>query len=217
MSRQKDPTTLILLLAALQVLCSTYLLYIPNFYAINSFLFLLSGIGIAICLLQIPAIQVHRSEIIRSQLFFKLLIIVLLMPVSYQLARHIMDQNPLRIENADMLPIMNTMGKRFWNGQWKQVYQPIPEIWNGVQPIYLPAIWMPFSLSLIFHFDIRWITVCGIWLSVILFILPALKIAWQTILVITALLTLLIWLHTDEDNNVIELTEEGVVFFYYAL
>jgi hypothetical protein len=32
-----------------------------------------------------------------------------------------------------------------------------------------------------------------------------------------AVLTLLTWLHTDSVNNVIRLTEEGVVFFYYAL
>jgi hypothetical protein len=33
----------------------------------------------------------------------------------------------------------------------------------------------------------------------------------------TAFLILLAWLHTNGDNGVIELTEEGVVFFYYSL
>jgi hypothetical protein len=116
-----------------------------------------------------------------------------------------------------MLPIMKVMGQRFWNGQWKQVYQPIPEIWNGIKPIYLPAMWLPFSLSIVFDFDIRWITVCGMWLSVIVCVLPPWKKVWPMIVLPIALLCLLTWLHTDKDNSVIELTEEGVVFFYYAL
>jgi hypothetical protein len=109
------------------------------------------------------------------------------------------------------------MNQRFLNGQWKQVYQPIPEIWNGIQPIYLPAMWMPFGLSLIFDFDIRWITVCGIWLAIILCVLPAWRKVTASIFLIAAFLILLAWLHTNGDNGVIELTEEGVVFFYYSL
>jgi len=109
------------------------------------------------------------------------------------------------------------MNQRFLNGQWKQVYQPIPEIWNGIQPIYLPAMWMPFGLSLIFDFDIRWITVCGIWLAIILCVLPAWRKITASIFLIAAFLILLVWLHTNGDNGVIELTEEGVVFFYYSL
>jgi len=217
MLRIKDPSTIIVVLAALQVLSTTYFLDIPNFYGLNSFLFLLSGMGITISLLRSPQIKIQRAEIVNKQLLLKILVIALLLPVSYQLARHIMDENPLRYENADMLPIMKVMGQRFWRGECRQVYQPIPEIWNGIKPIYLPAMWMPFSLSLIFDFDLRWITVCGIWLSIILCVLPAWKKRWQTILFIVALLTLLTWFHFEEDNGVIELTEEGVVFFYYAL
>ena len=217
MLRIKDPTTIIVALAALQVLSSTYFLDIPDFYGINSFLFLLSGIGITVCLLKIPPIEIQKTEIVNKQVLLKILIIAVLLPVSYQLARHIMDENPLRYENADMLPIMRVMGQRFWNGERGQVYQPIPEIWGGIKPIYLPAMWMPFSLSLVFDFDIRWITVCGIWLSIILCILPSWKRSWQAILLVVALLTLLTWFHLEEDNSVIELTEEGVVFFYYAL
>jgi hypothetical protein len=209
-------STIIVLLAVLQVLSATYFLDIPDFYLVNSFIFLLTGIGISICLLKISPVHCEVRKMINGQLFFKLLVIALLCPLSYQLARHIMDATPLDYHNADMLPIMKTMGQRFWNGQLKEVYQPIPEIWNGVKPIYLPAMWLPFSLSIIFHFDIRWITVCGIWLSIILCALPKWKMNSQTSLFILALLTLLAWLHTDDDNSVIELSEEGVVFFYYV-
>ena len=213
----KDSTLPIVILAILQVLSATYFLEIPNFQALDSFLFLFTGVGVSFCLLQIPAIQIRKVSILNRQLLLKLLVIGLLLPISYQLARHIMDDNPLRYENADMLPIIKSMNQRFLNGQWKQVYQPIPEIWNGIRPIYLPAMWMPFGLSLIFDFDIRWITVCGIWLSVILCVLPIWKKLSPAIFLMIAFLILLAWFHTNDDNGVIELTEEGVVFFYYSL
>jgi hypothetical protein len=213
----RDSTIPIVVLAILQVLSATYFLDIPNFQALDSFLFLFTGVGISLCLLQIPIIQIRKDSIVNRQLLFKLLVIALLLPVSYQVARHIMDDNPLMYQNADMLPIIKSMNQRFLNGQWKQVYQPIPEIWNGIQPIYLPAMWMPFGLSLIFDFDIRWITVCGIWLAIILCILPAWRKVTASIFLIATFLILLAWLHTNGDNGVIELTEEGVVFFYYSL
>ena len=217
MSSIRNPSTILLLLASLQVLCSTYFLYIPNFYAINSFLFFAAGIGISICLVRMPLVNMRRPTILNRQLLLKLLFVIPLLPISYQIARRIMDHTPLQIEYADMLPIIKTMCTRFLNGQWSQVYQPIPEIWNGVQPVYLPALWMPFLSSLIFDFDLRWVTVCGIWLSVVLCLLPSWKKEWRPFLLSAALLTLLAWLHFDIGNNVIRLTEEGVVFFYYAL
>lgn len=213
----KDSTIPITVLAILQVLSATYFLEIPNFQALDSFLFLFTGVGISLCLLQTHSIQIQNDSIFNRQLLVKLLVIVILLPVSYQLARHIMDDNPLRYQNADMLPIIKSMNQRFLNGQWKQVYQPIPEIWGGIKPIYLPAMWMPFGFSMIFDFDIRWITVCGVWLSVILCVLPAWRKRTAAILLIVAFLILLAWLHTNDDNGVIELTEEGVVYVYYAL
>jgi len=213
----KDATIPIIVLAILQVLSATYFLQIPNFQALDSFLFLFTGVGISLCLLQVPGIRMQRESIRNRQLLFKLLAIALLLPVSYQLARHIMDDNPLLYQNADMLPIIKSMNQRFLDGQWKQVYQPIPEIWNGIQPIYLPAMWMPFGFSLIFDFDIRWITVCGLWLSVILCVVPGWKKITLAFFLIGAFMVLLAWLHINNDNGVIELTEEGVVYFYYCL
>jgi hypothetical protein len=214
----RNPAPIIAILAFMQVLCATWFLDIRNFSSINSILFLISGIGISFFLLKIPALPINKPVLINKQLPFKLLFIVILLPVSYQLARQIMDTTPLEKEYADMLPVMKTMCTRFINGHWEQVYQPIPEIWNGIQPVYLPAMWLPFTSSLIFHFDMRWVTVSGIWLSVLLCVLPGKwkRNVWQ-VLYAAAILILLAWLHFDKINNVIRLTEEGVVFFYYSL
>lgn len=171
----KDRAFVIIILACLQVLSATYFLDIPGFYSINSFIFLFSGLGIAICLVHTTWIQSGFKGLVNRQLLLKILVIAILLPFSYQYARHIMDATPLNYQDADMLPIIKVMGQRFWSGHLNQVYQPIPEIWNGIHPIYLPAMWFPFSLSLPFDFDIRWITVCGIWLSVALITLPVWK------------------------------------------
>src|ERR1041384_5409757 len=96
----KDSTIPIIVLAILQVLSATYFLEIPNFQALDSFLFLFTGVGISLCLLQVPAIRGRRDSVVNRQLLFKFLVIALLLPISYQLGRHIMDDNPLRYQNA---------------------------------------------------------------------------------------------------------------------
>src|SRR5262245_27985214 len=96
----RNSSTIILLLACLQVLCSTYFLYIPNFYGINSLLFLFAGIGITLCLVKISPLEAQHLQILKRQLLLKLLFVILFLPISYQLARSIMDQTPLQIEYA---------------------------------------------------------------------------------------------------------------------
>jgi hypothetical protein len=217
--KKLHPAKWILALTAVQVLCGTYFLKLNGFQAINSILFLITCIGISICLLNVT---LHSKSIkIRhdKQLPAKFLILAILAAISYFLCRKIMDATPVRIENADMLPIIKVMGQRFLNGEIHKVYSPINEIWGGIQPIYLPALWLPFTSSILFHFDPRWITVTGIWLCVLLIFLP---VVWrikrlETVVLGLTVMLLLFWLHFEETNNVIRLTEEGVVFFYYCL
>lgn len=214
----QKPAHMILILAILQVLSATYLLKIGGVQAVNSILFLFCGLGISYFILKIPSFKTERRLLINKQLWGKAIFILVLLPVSYFAARKMMDSTPLQIEYADMLPIMKTMSGRFIEGNWRHVYDPIPEIWGGVQPIYLPAMWMPFTASLIFDFDMRWITVCGIWLSVALCIWPGIwKRNVSYVFFALTILTLLTWLHIDGSHNVIRLTEEGVVFFYFSL
>jgi hypothetical protein len=193
-------------------------LKIEGFQAINSLLFFLSGTGIGLFILKVPSLNIKRESVINKQLWVKLIFILLLLPVSYCLSQQIMDHTALEKEYADMLPIIKTMGERFVDGHWKKVYEPIPEIWNGIQPIYLPAMWLPFISSLVFHFDMRWVTVCGIWLSVLICVCPG---KWKRnmsyILFVSGLFIMLAWLHLEKTNNVIRLTEEAVIFFYYSL
>lgn len=181
---------------------------------------MLSGLAIAFLLLYIPPLQLRPPRIhSRKQWIVKLLIIIFLLPASYYFSRKIMDATPLGIESADMLPIIKVMGQRFLHDGLHTVYSPISEIWGGIQPIYLPALWMAFLPALIFDFDMRWITVTGIWLSIMAALYPlVLKIRnGRALLLFAALLLLTGWFHFDKVNNVIRLTEEGVIFVFYSL
>jgi hypothetical protein len=115
--------------------------------------------------------------------------------------------------------VIRVMDQRFISGQWKHVYDTIPEIWNGTRPVYLPAMWLPFTPAAIFNFDPRWITAaCMIFVfSSFLFILDFKKTGFA----ITALLIafLLLWwlLSENEDHGFLSLSEEGVVVLYYTL
>ena len=204
-------------LSVVQVLCATYFLTAPRFGAINSLLFLGCGIGSSFCILYLPPIEFSTVVIINRQLLLKLLSVLAFLPVSYSVVRNTLDNTPVQIEYADMLPIIGVMCQRFLSGPINDVYSPIPQIWNGIQPIYLPAMWLPFCTSFVAHFDMRWVTVGGIWLSVTLCILPAWKKNHAIWFYMSALTTLLAWLHVNETHNVIRLSEEGVVFLYYSL
>ncbi|HEX8316073.1 MAG TPA: hypothetical protein VF609_13820, partial [Flavisolibacter sp.] len=161
----------ILLLALFQALSSTFLLRIQNFSELNSILFLLSGALLSFLLVKVPEIALDRKAMVSSFgsfIWIKALLIAAFLPIGYHYCRQIMDDTPLAIENADMLPVIKVMGQRFLSGEWHSVYRPIPEIWNGLQPIYPSVLWMSFLPALLFDFDLRWITVIGIYLSAIL-------------------------------------------------
>jgi hypothetical protein len=129
-----------------------------------------------------------------------------------------MNTNPMDYHNADMLPVIKTMNQRFLNGQWKHVYDNIPEIWNGSQPIYLPAMWLPFAPAVALNIDVRWLTVACL---ITVFGISVLLISFKQklsfiILLISAML--LWWLLSEDDTHgFISFSEEGFVILYYFL
>lgn len=207
---------LLLLIAATQICLTTYALWLPWSAGIPV-LFCLNGLLFTALLVQQPALSIHINPRVWMNPW-KWVLLFAGMVYSYQLARTILDKTPLSIEHADMLPIIHVMGKRFLAGHWQEVYTPIAEIWNGIQPIYLPAMWLPFTLADIFHFDLRWVTVGGVWIGVIVIVLQSGRFRSISIWLVLAVLSVLLWwLHTEERNNLFRLTEEGVVIAYHVL
>lgn len=132
-------------------------------------------------------------------------------------SRKIMAGTPVDYHLSDVLPIMQIMSQRFVNGQ--EVYAIIPEIWGGMQPIYLPAMWMPYIPSVVWHFDPRWITVfCLLGCSALILLWqPARKrlSGWSLLVLVPTLVMFANFLHWDP--ILISMTDEGVVIGFYVL
>ena len=143
-----------------------------------------------------------------------------MMVLAFFTSRYWMDQIPLDPDFADMLPIMKVMNERFLRGEWKHVYDPIPEIWNGTRPIYLPAMWFPYCAGSCMKLDMRWITVTALLLSfsIVLFNIRIKRkpLFWICSIAIAAVLFW--WIFSRNDvHSLISMSEEGVVIFYFVL
>lgn len=150
-----------------------------------------------------------------SYLLWLIFLLVGLMVLHY--GEEVFTKVDIDYRKADMLPVIEVMSKRFLAGE--DPYMTIPQIWDGIQPIYLPALWMPYTLAALCDIDMRWISV--IWLlfglagylhiiqsyihglrSKLLGILPG-------VLAVTFMFSL--------DDSAITMTQEGVVIGYYML
>ena len=142
------------------------------------------------------------------------------------------DEIPIDVSNADMLPIIKVMGQRFIAGQHSHIYDPIPSIWHGALPIYLPAMWLPYVPALALGIDMRWIAIAGLLFAFGTFIFlyrpsgepaqPALSTGRPNetrgpfFLGVLAFL-LFWWVVADNTAGVVSVSEEGVVIGYYVL
>lgn len=206
------------LLAALQMLSTTYGLRVPVLSPLCPFLFLGGGLATAVLLLKAPAVALPRRRPAPTVLFVS---VGVLITAGYFIGGRIIRSSPLTVEQADMLPIIEVMCRRAVAGELRAVYEPIPQIWNGVQPIYPPAMWASFLPAVALGFDLRWMTLAGIVLAAAFCLYPVLQAEGrryhQPLILIGALALLLTWLYTADWHNVIRLTEEGVVYFWYCL
>lgn len=165
MTRQKYLKTSILAAFAVETLSVTWCLKIPGWAPFLSILYFGSGIGIALLLLFFPVLQLPSFEkkALRAPInHYRLVIIGLITLVLYSWCQYWFEEMPIDITNADMLPIIKVMGERFIAGQHSHIYDIIPWIWKGTQPIYLPAMWLPYVPAIALGIDMRWIAIAGL-------------------------------------------------------
>lgn len=127
----------------------------------------------------------------------------------------IIEQHPIDFKQADMLAVIEFQCDRFIAGT--PVYDRIPEIWNNMQPIYMPAFWGPFVPAKFLGIDIRWTTLLFLTVAIVLILSPQKRTDVRFLLgVIPALYYLMesIW---TEQTFLIRFTEEGISLFYYVL
>lgn len=211
----------LLIALVLETICVTYGLYVPSFIPTLSVVHTLAGLAIAYGLLWMkPALSSSPDPVfsfLSNTNRYRWLLMGIVLFILCRFSMQWMEDDPLDYHKADMLPIIKVMNQRFLAGDWSHVYDPIPEIWNGTKPIYLPAMWMPFGIPEALQIDIRWLTV-------IIFFFIAGIILWTTNplkknsgpLFLCAFL-LFWWLFYDEKAGLLTFTEEGIVVLYYTL
>ncbi len=208
---------------AVETFCITYGLKSPPLVPAFSFLYFMAGIAIAVLFLYFPQAKMTREKsglLKKPHPYYKPVFLIVFGALLYYLCRYWFNSVTIDIENADMLPIIKTMDQRFVNGQWKHIYDPIPEIWKGAEPIYLPATWLPFSIPVIFNFDMRWITALCLFFvfSVSFFMLLPGRERTFSLLTLIIAFALFWWLMTEnESHGFISVSEEGVVVAYYTM
>jgi len=212
----------LLIAFAVETLSSTWLLKMGGWIPFLSVLYFLSGIVIAWLLTSFPAVRLVRPA--RGwwkahTIHYRVIIIGMIALAMYSWCRYWFEEIPIDISNADMLPIIKVMGERFVAGHHSQVYDTIPWIWNGIQPIYLPAMWLPYVPAIALGIDIRWITMAGLLFSFAVFLFLYRPEIHRYLSFFTAVLAFLLfwWIMADNTPGIISVSEEGVVVAYYVL
>jgi hypothetical protein len=205
---------------AVETLSSTWCLKIHGWTPVFSVLYLLSGLAIAFALLRVPALRLPspgRRPWLNAANQRRVVVLALLALALYSWCVYWFDEMPIDVTNADMLPIIRVMGDRFITGMRSHVYDPIPTIWHGVQPIYLPAMWLPYVPAIWMGIDIRWIAVAGLLFAFGAFIFLYRPTGSRRSFLLGVMAFLLFWwLVADNTPGIVSVSEEGVVIGYYA-
>jgi hypothetical protein len=211
---------LLLFSLAAETFLTSYGLLIGQQTSIVSILYLMTGLIFSFSILILPSARLPRVTELKKESMLKLPLLLFMLLLAFITSRYWLDLIPLDPDFADMLPIMKVMNERLLHGEWKHVYDPIPEIWNGARPIYLPAMWVPYLSAVALNMDIRWITVMFVLLSFIIVIILIRirknKYFGYSLIAITGVLYWWIFAR-NEVHSLISLSEEGVVIFYFVL
>lgn len=216
MGRVSDYPLAILLLALVVIETYAHIFLLPDAAVAATWMYLMAGVAISLIVMtKSPSsaiIELPQKFRMPWYLLGVLLIAVITLPQLIEVLR----ATPLDYRQADMLPIMKVMGERFLGGM--DPYEPIAEIWEGMQPIYLPAMWLPYLPAIAFDFDLRWI---GVLVLISGCLLPGLWSQHRRDLLpsLVALLPvgLLLYGLTMEDFAMLTLTEESLVVGFYLL
>jgi len=211
---------LLMVSLAAETYFASYGLLLGKQTAVVSILYLLAGLVFFFSIMMLPAARLPGLYKLKKEAIWKTPFLLTMMVLAFITSRYWIERIPLDPDFADMLPVMKVMNERFLHGNLKQVYDPIPEIWHGIQPIYLPAMWLPYGPAIACQADMRWVTVCLVLVSFIVILsliqLKGNKYYGYGLLVITAFLFWWIFARNDV-HSLISMSEEGVVIFYFIL
>ncbi len=222
MNHPYSQRTTLLIAFAVETLSVTWLLKFSGWAPFLSILYFASGLVLAWLLLYFPALRLPRFN--RQQLadpitLYRLVTIGLMGLVLYTWCRYWFEEMPIDIYNADMLPIIKVMGERFIAGRHSHIYDTIPWIWHGVQPIYLPTMWQPYVPAIAMGIDMRWVLAACLLFSFGAFVAVYRPQSYRYLSFFTAVLAFLLfwWVVADNTPGLVSVAEEATVIAYYVL
>jgi len=112
------------------------------------------------------------------------------------------------------------LNERFLHGDWQVIYDPIPAIWNGIHPIYLPAMWLPYAPAVLLKVDVRWVTAISLVFSFssIIILIRGKKNGIYGWVQIAITIFLFWWVFARNDvHGIVSMSEEGIVILYFVL
>lgn len=206
---------LLVVCVLIETLSYTYLHQTSLYYG-TSVLYFFSGLGICFLPLLLPLVTTLK---VKKGWYVALLFLI---PLIYLLLANLpqkFQRFPLDYHIADMLPRIKIYAERFLHGRY--VYDNVTEIWGGNLPPYFPATWIPFIPSIIFGFDMRWVTVTLFLLSLFLTLRMAkfdndIIHGFITILLLGGLFLLLNY-NLYFGSEIWVTSYEGLIAFYYVL
>src|SRR5580765_3583292 len=122
----------LLLVFTVETLCATYGLKIGDHSAVVSVIYFIAGVSMSLLIISIPPPEKNRfSPLIPNKFnrYFRVMVFLIMSVMAFIVARYWFDLIPIDIDFADMLPIIKVMNERFVAGEWRHVYDNIPEIW----------------------------------------------------------------------------------------
>lgn len=186
---------------------------------LTTIVYFVSGIFIAVIPLikypKVTQLATRRENTQPLNRFFYILIAtfyIFLIPHIWQWASDLFVRHTIDYA-SDMLIIIKTMCERFLEGTY--VYEILP-IWDGTEPIYLPAMWLPFLPCVFLDFDIRWTSVISLLIGLFFIFFMGKRKSFKliTLLLFVPIFYLLFGL-IFTDYRLISLSEESVVVCYY--
>lgn len=211
---------LLLFSLAAETIFASYGLLIGEQTSMVSILYLLSSLVFTVSVLLLPKARLPQFGNIKKEAILKIPMLIVMIVLGFFISRYWMDQIPLDPDFADMLPIIKVMNERFLAGEWKHIYDTIPEIWNGTRPIYLPAMWIPYIPAVFIKLDLRWVTSASVLISfgILLFQIRLRANRYFGYAQIGIVSVLFWWIFARNDiHSLISMSEEGVVIFYFVL